>query len=142
MEKITNFRGDYFFLSNLYIEPDKTHVEGEYQALKTIPPTEGIKRVFPYESKRDGKKLKLRPDWDGVKRGFMEGLVFKKFSDHADLRNRLIATFPKELVEENTWGDTYWGICNGVGENQLGKILMATRAYFMQWRGDDPSKDA
>lgn len=135
MEKITNFRGDYFFLSNFFIEPDKTHVEGEYQALKTSPPTEWIKCVLPYESKRAGKKLKLRPDWHGVKRGYMAGLVFKKFSDHADLRRRLIETFPKDLVEENTWGDTYWGTCNGAGENQLGKILMATRAYFMNGGG-------
>ena len=32
-----------------------------------------------------------------------------------------------EIVEENTWGDTFWGVCKGVGENHLGKLLMEIR---------------
>lgn len=32
-----------------------------------------------------------------------------------------------EIVEENSWRDTYWGVCKGVGENHLGKILMKIR---------------
>jgi hypothetical protein len=31
------------------------------------------------------------------------------------------------LIEGNTWGDTFWGVCNGVGENNLGKTLMNVR---------------
>jgi predicted NAD-dependent protein-ADP-ribosyltransferase YbiA (DUF1768 family) len=27
------------------------------------------------------------------------------------------------IVENNTWNDTYWGVCNNVGENHLGKLL-------------------
>lgn len=33
-----------------------------------------------------------------------------------------------ELIEGNTWGDRIWGVCDGVGENRLGKILMRVRA--------------
>jgi predicted NAD-dependent protein-ADP-ribosyltransferase YbiA (DUF1768 family) len=35
-----------------------------------------------------------------------------------------------ELIEGNWWGDTYWGVCNGVGENHLGKLLMKIRDYL------------
>lgn len=30
-------------------------------------------------------------------------------------------------MEENNWGDKFWGTVNGVGENHLGKILMRIR---------------
>ncbi len=30
--------------------------------------------------------------------------------------------------ETNTWHDTYWGVCNGVGKNMLGIQLMRVRA--------------
>lgn len=31
------------------------------------------------------------------------------------------------IIEVNNWGDTYWGVCNGIGDNHLGKILMKIR---------------
>jgi hypothetical protein len=43
------------------------------------------------------------------------------------LKQLLLATGDKELIEGNTWGDTFWGVCNGIGQNHLGKILMAKR---------------
>lgn len=39
----------------------------------------------------------------------------------------LINTGDAELIEGNSWGDTFWGECNGIGENNLGKILMKIR---------------
>lgn len=27
----------------------------------------------------------------------------------------------------NHWHDTYWGVCDGAGENRLGKLLMQVR---------------
>lgn len=39
-----------------------------------------------------------------------------------------MATDDAELVEGNTWGDRYWGVVDGVGENRLGKLLMERRA--------------
>lgn len=33
----------------------------------------------------------------------------------------------EELIEGNYWHDTYWGVCEGVGENHLGKLLMEIR---------------
>jgi predicted NAD-dependent protein-ADP-ribosyltransferase YbiA (DUF1768 family) len=39
----------------------------------------------------------------------------------------LIDTGDQELIEGNWWGDVIWGVCNGKGENHLGKILMEVR---------------
>ena len=69
----------------------------------------------------------MRPDWDQVKVSVMLGLLRMKFAD-AGLRNMLLSTGNQELIEDNDWFDTFWGVCNGVGENQLGKLLMQVRA--------------
>ena len=56
----------------------------------------------------------------------MYKLLTIKFED-TTLRNKLISTGDRELVELNDHNDTYWGVCNGVGENWLGRILMIVR---------------
>ena len=39
----------------------------------------------------------------------------------------LLSTNELEIEEGNVWGDTYWGVCRGIGANRLGKILMKVR---------------
>lgn len=56
----------------------------------------------------------------------MYDVVKAKFSIKY-LKEMLLATGDEELVEENAWGDQYWGVCNGDGQNKLGKILMRAR---------------
>lgn len=56
----------------------------------------------------------------------MMSLVSAKFMQNPDMFRNL-RNVKGEIVEENTWGDTYWGVCNGVGKNHLGKILMKVR---------------
>ena len=36
------------------------------------------------------------------------------------------------IVEGNTWGDVFWGVCNGIGENHLGNILMDVRDEIIE----------
>ena len=45
---------------------------------------------------------------------------------------QLISTSPMELREENNWNDKIWGTCNGIGENNLGKILMELRDQLLE----------
>jgi predicted NAD-dependent protein-ADP-ribosyltransferase YbiA (DUF1768 family) len=47
-----------------------------------------------------------------------------KFIQNEDLRKLLLDTGTSELIEDNNWHDTFWGVCNGVGANKLGEILM------------------
>lgn len=124
------FRGEYFFLANFY-PTDFGSVEHHYQAAKTNDP--GWKREILNAptaaiAKRLGRKAPMRPDWDEVKLQTMEDLVTMKFFASPELTRRLLATGDEELQEVNWWGDRFWGVCQGEGENHLGKILMKVRA--------------
>lgn len=133
------FTGDYSFLSNFHPSPVEFKgdvyktVEHAYQAAKTEHPEEReqIRNAFsPGAAKRLGKRVHLRPDWENIKVGVMKSLLEQKFEDPV-LAQQLIDTDPHELVEGNSWGDTFWGVCDGVGENVLGVLLMEVRANLM-----------
>jgi ribA/ribD-fused uncharacterized protein len=134
--KIAEFQGEYRFLSNFFpaeiVYEGITYptVEHAYQSAKTLDMNER-KRIAaiktPGEAKTEGRKLKLRDDWDTAKFQVMEDCVRYKFTHHDDLREKLLATGDKLLEEGNTWGDRIWGVYQGQGENHLGKILMKIR---------------
>lgn len=69
----------------------------------------------------------LVDDWDDRKFSLMKSLVGTKFSEHDNLMAKLVATGKAQLIEGNTWGDKIWGVCDGEGENHLGRILMEIR---------------
>ncbi|MDF2615405.1 MAG: hypothetical protein K0Q47_60 [Sedimentibacter sp.] len=134
---INNFRGNYGFLSNFY--KGKVMFEGleydcrenAFQASKTTDEEKrkSLQHVNPVVAKRFGRVVKLRQNWERIKYRNMYLIVFDCFKRNDNLRQLLIDTGDEELVEENTWGDTYWGVCNGKGENKLGEILMRVRDY-------------
>ncbi len=140
-DPITDFRGDYRWLSNFHrceihfehlIYPSTEHA---YQAAKTLDPE--TRMLFTdlsmtcRDAKRAGGALELRPDWETVKDKVMRAVCFDKFARHLGLRDMLIGTGDAELIEENQWGDTYWGVCRGEGQNRLGVTLMDIRAFFI-----------
>jgi len=129
---IDEFSGPYSFLSNFYVEPDGSHVEGEYQASKSPLAASRFIGLSPYQAKTLGREIKLRKDWEKVKFGTMLRLVRRKFQDHPGLAAKLEATGDQPLIEGNHWNDTYWGVCDGVGENNLGIILMMVRYELSQ----------
>ncbi len=135
-ENITDFRSEFRWLSNFYVcdiwyeglcFPSTEHA---YQAAKTLSLAKRVEftqtTMTCNAAKHHGGQLLLRPDWDKVKFGVMDTVVRYKFTAHAHLAQMLLQT-TGQLVEGNHWGDQYWGVCNGVGENNLGKILMNTR---------------
>lgn len=131
--KIDRFSGVYRFLSNFWpviVELDGIDypsVENAYQAAKT---TDSDQRRFfhysPEEAKKRGRTIPIRTDWDEIKQNVMLDLLRQKFRN-SYLRGFLLSTENAELIEGNWWGDTYWGVCNGKGENILGKLLMQVR---------------
>lgn len=103
-------------------------VEHAYQAAKTLSEKERfwiLCAETPGCAKRRGGDVTLRPDWDEVKVDVMRDLVRQKFSNPV-LRIMLEAV-PGPIVEGNNWGDVFWGVCDGVGENWLGRILEEVR---------------
>lgn len=155
MKRIYGFQGEYRWLSNFWpapimymglvakeqqVYPTAEHL---YQALKTIDPREreAIRTAAtPGAAKRLGKTVTMRPSWDRKKDGFMDKVTSLKYGQNPALAQLLIDTGDAELIEANTWHDTYWGVCtcpkhNGAGENMLGKILMDER--FLLQDGDE-----
>jgi ribA/ribD-fused uncharacterized protein len=135
------FRGEYRFLSNFY--PAKVPFEGfiyptvehAYQAAKTFSQIERevIRRCdTPGQAKRVAKDISLRLDWREIRIDVMKYLVREKFYLHKELREKLLATGDAMLIEGNTWGDTFWGQCDGQGKNHLGLILMNVRSELMK----------
>jgi predicted NAD-dependent protein-ADP-ribosyltransferase YbiA (DUF1768 family) len=80
----------------------------------------------PSQAKWEGRKIPIRKDWEDVKLDVMESLLRVKFAD-LELKQLLLATGTAKLIEGNFWGDTYWGVCAGIGRNNLGKLLMKIR---------------
>jgi ribA/ribD-fused uncharacterized protein len=143
---IDKFEGRYHFLSNFYLckvehqgivypsvehfyvamkSNDEQLVDGKYyttgdlrEFVVTIPTATEVKRF--------GRKLKLRKDWDTKKIEVMNFGVREKFKNEL-LKKLLLETGNEELIEGNWWNDKFWGVCDGKGENHLGKILMEVR---------------
>lgn len=133
---ISNFTGKHFrFLSNFYLVTIEyegltySSSEAAYQAAKTLDKKirETFTKFSPGKSKQVGQTLTLRKDWDSVRLQVMEDILRIKFSI-PEMKEKLLRTRDNLLVEGNNWNDTFWGVCNGVGENHLGKLLMKIRA--------------
>jgi ribA/ribD-fused uncharacterized protein len=137
---IDSFQGEYRWLSNfepvdiVYEAELYPSVEHAYVAAKTLD--RDLRKSIallptPGAAKRAGRSLKLRPDWEMVKLTVMEDLLRQKFQ-HVRLRRLLMSTVGIDIVEGNTWGDRFWGVCDGVGENHLGRLIMKIRAEWME----------
>jgi ribA/ribD-fused uncharacterized protein len=147
LKRIGSFRGYYRFLSNFWIERNGKSVEHYFQAAKVTDPeayalimaaeTPGeAKRLASRQgmeelSRKLGRQIVLRPDWEDVCDEVMLTALRRKFQD-PELRVKLLATDDAELIEANTWHDCKWGVCScsrcgGVGENRLGRLLMQVR---------------
>lgn len=134
---IDRFTGEYSFLSNFSLHPlafgteiAKT-CEHAFQAAKATNPRDAawvLAAPGPREAKRRGRSIAKRPDWDLRKDGVMLVCLRVKFAKGTELARRLDATGDAQLIEGNTWGDRYWGMCDGYGLNKLGHLLMLVRA--------------
>lgn len=129
------FFGDNRFLSNFYFVDVRYDgwkyrtVEHAFQAAKTLDleRRDTIKSCRQPDLARSyGRAAHLRDGWEEMKRDVMLDLLRQKYQ-RPDLKERLLATGDDSLVEWNTWGDTYWGICAGHGENWLGILTMQVR---------------
>jgi len=130
----------YYFLSNFY--PSTIRFEGvlystcehAYQASKTRDPKIRDliqKSLTPAEAKKLGQSIQVREGWHEEKIGIMKILIREKF-ENPFLRPKLMSTGNAVLILNNKWNDKFWGVCRGIGENWLGKILMEERERIRQ----------
>lgn len=158
-EYINGFRGEYFFLSNFapstttitYREKDFILSTGEhvFHAMKVAASNYSEDRALKYlqdmqdaetpnKAKLLGRQIQIDAQrWDAMSYACMERTTKLKYDQNPDLAEKLIATDPALLIEENTWGDRLWGTVNGVGLNQLGKILVNHRDTLIKEKNND-----
>ena len=142
-EPIDRFDGDYAMFSNFY--PAIVHykqiafptVEHAFVAAKSYDPAfwEEISKLPAKRAghaKRRGRQIKLRSNWDLLKRSVMKELLLEKFNNRV-FREFIVRTTPAMLIEGNYWHDNYWGNCKCkkckyiLGQNHLGRLLMEVR---------------
>ena len=133
---ILGFFDEHRFLSNFVpvnIEFEGMNfpsVEHAYVAAKTL--NLGLRQQIADiktagQVKRFGQTFDIRPDWDSVKLSVMAQLLRLKFNQ-SPFKELLLNTGNCYIEETNNWGDKFWGVCNDVGQNNLGMILMNIRA--------------
>jgi hypothetical protein len=147
---IVRFAGQHHFLSNFYMHPFRylgfewPSAEHAYQAEKCAIGSDAqhiLHLKTPGEAKRYGRRVLKRKNWEDEEDpqnrvNTMLQILRAKFSlwnpdqvTRNPLSIRLIQTGNADLIEGNTWGDTFWGQCPvGNGENMLGKLLMKVRS--------------
>ncbi len=143
-ESINSFRGEFGFLSNFHraqfidLFTLKVYKSSEhfYVACKARDEADHeMLRNHPFKGlKEAGRSITMRPDWENVKESVMMEALYAKFTQNEDLKQLLLDTGDREIIEGNTWHDQYWGSCSCEkhyktdGKNMLGELLMALRA--------------
>ena len=140
----------YFEFTNFAEYPIQLHgitwptSEHYFQAQKFVgTPYEEQVRNLP--SARDAFEFSRRPevsqwlrsDWEKVKLDVMYKALLAKFSQHGTLRDMLVKTGNRQLIE-HTSRDSYWGDGgDGHGQNNLGQLLMKVRSELSSSKSDN-----
>jgi len=73
-------------------------------------------------------RSEVRSDWKDVNIRKMEETLWHKFTQHPDLKDRLLSTGDAELIAD-TNKDYFWGVgADRGGRNELGKALERLRS--------------
>lgn len=133
---ILGFKDEYDWLSNFYTLQYPIEYEGlkfvstehMYQAMKcaNFSDMQYISRITAGQAKRVGKRVEQDPLFEPNKIQIMDHILRIKFNQ-PKFKALLLSTGDCYIEETNTWDDIFWGVCNGIGENNLGKLIMAIR---------------
>ncbi|OGH03186.1 MAG: hypothetical protein A2798_00280 [Candidatus Levybacteria bacterium RIFCSPHIGHO2_01_FULL_37_17] len=135
--KIPHYETSYFLFSNfsphklVYKGVEYPTLEHAFQTQKFLdePTREEVRNAqsplmaFNIGRSRPGK----REDWSRIKLNIMYELLREKVMQHEEVKDALMKTGDKEIVEENP-NDDFWGSGkDGRGANHMGKALMRVR---------------
>lgn len=114
--------------------------EAFYQSMKTQNKKlrKEISLMSAAESKKAGRALKVRDNWEEMKLAVMYHALKYKFRLDTTWGVKLLETGDEGIVEWNNWHDNIWGDCiclkceDIVGTNHLGKLLMRIRTELKE----------
>lgn len=123
-------------------EPTKDQIEYAEEIRKCSSPLHafylGRKYVNPQYTQRNSiqpilnkyKSVRMREDWNEIKNNCMRKAVYQKFYQNEKLKELLLSTGNRKLVE-HTPRDKWWADGgDGSGKNMLGIILMEVRLFL------------
>ena len=127
--------GKYRPLSNFHLEDfifegrKYRCSEAAYMSCKTIDIDEKMNLTVMDgpTAKKYGQTIQLVKNWNVIRVSMMTNVLREKFKQSKSLMDLLVQTDKKYIEETNWWNDRFWGVCEGTGENNLGKILMSIR---------------
>ena len=135
-------QGEYFFLSNFYpcdITVDINgksltfhSVEAAFQAQKNYDLADKFIFLKPLEAKKLGKEIPITTANWNVERLYVMGKALHQKFKSLQLMTKLIAV-TEPIVEDNYWGDTFWGRYKNEGKNMLGRMLSNIRENNNDW---------
>lgn len=140
MNDITEFRGEFSWLSNFFpikIEYDGIvypSVENAYQAGKLInrKDREMFINITPGQAKRLWRNYPTYNLTEEFRLNLMYQLLSIKFNQEP-FKSLLIATDNCNIIEKNYWGDMFFGYClkTNQGKNHLGQMIMNIREKLL-----------
>lgn len=116
--------------------------EHAFQSIKFLETNKEIAEEIrlsssPFDARALAHKYKSqrRGDWKDVKYDIMEKILYEKTIQNEYVRERLLATKDKRIVEDcGADDDKDWGCgIDGTGENNLGKIWMRIRERILDF---------
>ena len=137
-EEIIAFRDEYACFGNDFQAPivyegiEYSSAEAAFQASKSDDPAERkrMAKMNPEKVKQRGNQLTPKPGWESMKDEIMAEILQLKFRQNPELRERLLATGDRRLINGGKGKkDIYWGLntITWEGENRLGELLMNLR---------------
>lgn len=101
--------------------------KGGYAVKWAVNPKTGDNRLLNDIITQYKDTVRIRVDWDDVRISVMTKCLTAKFSQNECLKNLLLSTGKKHIIEDSP-RDDYWGIGkNNNGQNHLGRLLMEVR---------------
>ena len=128
------FLDNTFYVSVEYNNNIYPTAENAFQASKFASKTFANKFKFMVAKKAQIEGTKHRPtvpDWYNNNTAIMYGILKSKFQD-PELKSKLLATYPEQIIHVNGYHDNEWGVCTcsrcgNSGRNKLGLLLIKLR---------------
>lgn len=133
------FNGKTFNFSEQCFMYQKAILFNDFEIAKQVLNETDVRKI-----KALGRKVKNFNNelWDKHKEDFMFNACYAKFSQNSELKDFLLSTSNREIVEaspvDNIWGigfssDKAMENVNKWGQNLLGKVLMKVREDLNRW---------